>query len=215
MKKKGKVLLLVSGSVLLVAGSVLGTLAYLTDTEQAVNTFTVGNVAIKLLETDTDNSDSDGDGDGYDLKNEYKLVPGGEYTKDPTITVEEGSEDAYVRMILTVHNASEVESCGGYTAFIDGINADWVLEGSNEDETANTISYEFRHAEIVDGEDGELSPLFEKLIIPTNLDGDKLEALVNGGFKMVIDGHAIQATGFENDVDSAWTAFDAQYADKT
>ena len=37
--------------VLVAAVSVLGTLAYLTDTKAATNTFTVGNVSIKLLES--------------------------------------------------------------------------------------------------------------------------------------------------------------------
>ncbi len=221
MKKKGKALILASGAAVLVAGSVLGTLAFLTDTEQAVNTFTVGNVQIKLLETDTDGSDSDGDGDGYDLKNEYKLVPGGEYTKDPTITVEEGSEEAYVRMILTVHNTSAVKTIisdnnlGDFNAFLGGMDATkWIPEGTAKENTDdNTLTYEYRYFETVDGTDGELEPLFDTLIIPSALDGDELQSLVSGGFKIVVDGHAIQATGFEGDDDAAWTAFDAQYAE--
>ncbi|MBE6862236.1 MAG: hypothetical protein E7497_04980 [Ruminococcus sp.] len=213
MKKKGKALLLVSGSVLLVAGSVLGTLAYLSDTEQAVNTFTVGNVAISLAETDID-------GDGNVLENKYKIVPGGEYTKDPTLTVEEGSEEAYVRMILTVHNANAVKTIIAdnnltdfQSAFLGGMDdAKWIPCGSTEN-TDNTISYEYRYFEIVDGTDGELEPLFDTLIIPSSLDGDELQSLVDGGFKIVVDGHAIQATGFENNEDGAWDAFDAQYAE--
>ena len=48
MKKK---ITLVATSVLLVAALVIGgTLAYFTDTEEATNTFTVGNVDITLTE---------------------------------------------------------------------------------------------------------------------------------------------------------------------
>lgn len=212
MKKTTKALAIASGAVVLVAGSVLGTLAFLTDSEQAVNTFTVGNVQIELLEKDIDGSDSDGDGDGYDLKNEYHLYPGATYTKDPTITVEEGSENAYVRMILTVYNASGVEALGGYTEFIDGISTDWTAYGGPVENTDNSVSYEFRYKSTVNGESGTLSPLFTKLTVPTDIDGDELKDLVDNGFKMVIDGHAIQAEGFETE-ESAWTAFEEQYAE--
>ena len=48
MKKTIAIVMLV---VLVAAVSVLGTLAYLTDTKTARNTFTVGNVKIELLES--------------------------------------------------------------------------------------------------------------------------------------------------------------------
>ena len=48
MKKTIAIVMLV---VLVAAASVLGTLAYLTDTKTAKNTFTVGNVSIELLES--------------------------------------------------------------------------------------------------------------------------------------------------------------------
>ena len=56
MKKTKKALLLSLCAVMLVTASVLGTMAYLTSTDEVVNTFTVGNVAITLDETDVDNS---------------------------------------------------------------------------------------------------------------------------------------------------------------
>ena len=49
-KTKTKALLMSLCAVLLVAASVLGTMAYLTDSKDVKNTFTVGNVAIKLDE---------------------------------------------------------------------------------------------------------------------------------------------------------------------
>ena len=50
MKQKQKVFLAMVSAVLLVAMSVLGTLAYLTDKDDIKNTFTVGQVYIKLDE---------------------------------------------------------------------------------------------------------------------------------------------------------------------
>lgn len=53
-KTKTKALLMSLCAVLLVAASVLGTMAYLTDSKDVKNTFTVGNVAIKLDEAKVD-----------------------------------------------------------------------------------------------------------------------------------------------------------------
>lgn len=93
MKKTSKALLLALCAVLLVTASVLGTMAYLTSTATVKNTFTVGNVAITMDEKDTDDSTKDAD---RDTANNYKLMPGLTYTKDPTIHVGAGSEDCYL-----------------------------------------------------------------------------------------------------------------------
>lgn len=103
MKTKSKALLLTLCAVLLVAASVLGTMAYLTSTAKVENTFTVGKVEIKLDETDVTNPT------GPRVQaNSYKLMPGTTYTKDPTVTVKAGSEESYVRMKVTFNNAKEI-----------------------------------------------------------------------------------------------------------
>lgn len=101
MKTKSKALLLTLCAVLLVAASVLGTMAYLTSTAKVENTFTIGKVEIKLDETDVTNPN------GPRVQaNSYKLMPGTTYTKDPTVTVKAGSEESYVRMKVTFNNAA-------------------------------------------------------------------------------------------------------------
>ena len=103
MKTKSKALLLTLCAVLLVAASVLGTMAYLTSTDTVTNTFTVGKVEITLDETDVTNPN------GPRVKaNSYKLMPGTTYTKDPTVTVKAGSEESYVRMKVTFNNATDI-----------------------------------------------------------------------------------------------------------
>lgn len=103
MKTKSKALLLTLCAVLLVAASVLGTMAYLTSTDTVTNTFTIGKVEIKLDETDVTNQT------GPRVQaNSYKLMPGTTYTKDPTVTVKAGSEESYVRMKVTFNNATEI-----------------------------------------------------------------------------------------------------------
>jgi len=63
-------------------GSVFGTLAYLTATDTVTNTFTVGKVQITLDEAPVDANGETTDGDRV-KKNNYHLLPGHEYDKDP------------------------------------------------------------------------------------------------------------------------------------
>ena len=88
MKKK----IAVAVSLLLVVAlSIGGTVAWLTDSETVTNTFTIGNVNITLTETDTGL-----DTDQNDKTNTYKFVPGKELAKDPKVTVTANSERCYV-----------------------------------------------------------------------------------------------------------------------
>ena len=107
MKKTSKALLLTLCAVLLVAASVMGTMAYLTSTDEVVNTFTVGKVAIKLDEAKVDAAGAPV-GNERVKANAYKLLPGHTYTKDPTVTVLKDSSDAYVRLKVTFNNASQI-----------------------------------------------------------------------------------------------------------
>ena len=63
MKTKSKALLLTLCAVLLIAASVLGTMAYLTSTDTVTNTFTVGNVKIDLIESRYHREGNDNSGD--------------------------------------------------------------------------------------------------------------------------------------------------------
>lgn len=108
MKTKSKALLLTLCAVLLVAASVMGTMAYLTSNDTVTNTFTVGSVNIKLDEAKVDDDGKAVAGADRVKANEYKLLPGLTYTKDPTVTVLDGSEKSYVRMKVTFNNAAQI-----------------------------------------------------------------------------------------------------------
>ena len=108
MKTKSKALLLTLCAVLLIAASVLGTMAYLTSTDKVKNTFTVGKVEIKLDEAKVTADGIPVEGADRVTANSYKLMPGTTYTKDPTVTVKAGSEESYVRMKVTFNNAKEI-----------------------------------------------------------------------------------------------------------
>lgn len=108
MKKTSKALLLTICAVLLVAASVMGTVAYLTSTDKVQNTFTVGKVAIKLDEAKVGTDGTPVEGADRVKENGYKLLPGHTYIKDPTVTVLKDSVESYVRMKVTFNNAAEI-----------------------------------------------------------------------------------------------------------
>ena len=91
-----------------------GTLAYFTDTDDATNVFTSGNVDIDLTEAVVE-PDSKGnlvatdervdvEDDEEDVYDYGKLFPGMTVDKDPTITVAEDSENVFLAAKITVKN---------------------------------------------------------------------------------------------------------------
>lgn len=108
MKTRSKALLLTLCAVLLVTASVLGTLAFLTSTDKVENTFTVGSVKIALDEAKVTTDGTPVAGAARVKANEYHLLPGHTYTKDPTVTVKKGSESSYVRLKVTFNNAADI-----------------------------------------------------------------------------------------------------------
>lgn len=253
MKRIGTILMTLLCVVLVAVASVMGTVAYLTDTDSALNTFTVGKVDIKVDESKVDIAGKpqfDENGDIIRTEktetekngNDYHLIPGLTYTKDPTLTVEAGSEESYVRMIVTINFANELRAIFGDDFlpqnYVEGWKPDvWICkEADPYDEEANTLTYEFRYREIVSGygADGNevekrLEALFEKFTVPGTVTGTQLATLVKTGedgkivdkFEIKVEGHAIQAAGFtaneeenKSAEDCAWEAFEAQYAGK-
>ena len=212
--KKSKVLITILCAVLLVSVSVLGTLAYLTSRDEVVNTFTVGKVKIELDEAKVK---LDGTIDGTDRvkENNYHLIPGQTYVKDPTMTVKAKSEYSYVRMLLTIDHASEFDAIyaphkADLTTIFNGYDANnWVCEGVIRDSDKNTVTYEFRYKEIVakSTTDTKLEALFDSITVPSAFDSDDMESIAD--LKITVVGHAIQAAGFAN-ADAAWAAFNAQ-----
>ena len=225
MKKAKKIVALLLCAVLLVGASVAGTVAYLTSkTEVARNTFAVGNVEIYLDEKDIDGSKTaygygtllNEDRDLYNAyEGEYKLVPGCNHVKDPTVWIKDGSEESYVRMMVTVHGLD------GLKAVLPEYDVDGVfllenlVEGWDKTKwecaSIDGDVYEFRYYTTVTGGTNstngytKLPALFTNIKLPgdllTNADMDELDAV-----EITVEAHAIQALGFEN-VDAAWNAF--------
>ena len=214
MKTRSKALLLTLCAVLLVAATIFGTMAYLTSTDTVTNTFTVGKVNIKLDEAKA-NLDGSLVADADRVKaNEYKLLPGHTYNKDPMVTVLSGSESSYVKMTVTFSKANELDAIfapdgADLTRIFNGYDAsNWIAKGNTKDATANTRTYEFWYKEAVGAPDGDvaLDALFDSITVPGEITNEQLATIE--GMTITVNAYAIQADGFA-DAAAAWTAFSA------
>lgn len=212
MKSKKKVFVTVLCAVLLVVASVLGTMAYLTSKDTVKNTFTVGNVQIKLDEAKANPDGSLVANADRVKENSYKLLPGHTYNKDPMVTVLKGSESSYVKMTVTFSNANELDAIfapngADMTSIFEGYDAtNWISKGDTKDTTANTRTYEFWYKETVAAPDADvaLDALFNKIIVPGTITNAQLATIE--GMTITVNAYAIQADGFAN-AEAAWAAY--------
>ncbi|MBQ6901060.1 MAG: hypothetical protein IJN72_09470 [Firmicutes bacterium] len=236
MKTRNKVLLLVMCLILIGTASMMATMAYLVDDDYIVNTFTVGKVKIKLDEIIVDKSGTPTGTDRTEAGNEYHLLPGQTYTKDPSVTVLADSEECYVRMLVTMNRTqAQLDQIFGAgflpQNFVTGWdNAVWETTGIIKEENG-AVTYEFRYREAADptpqtfwdasrgthSQDSQLQALFTGFKVPEEMNSTELALLgddetttgVDEKFKITVTAHAIQAAGF-GDETAAWAAFDSQ-----
>ena len=219
--------------VAILAGSVYGTIAYLTASSKVSNVFTVGNVYLTMFESkvnadgiieaklNPDGKKSDG--------NSYHLVPGSSYDKDPTIYIQAGSESSYI--FVLVRNdirpiedktdetnkptmKQQMEKQGWveypYAAPSMGTSA-WIYHGLDANKNVNP-----EPMGVVGGASGNSIDLFTKFHIDKNAD-----VSLYGGAGVEVRAIGIQTKGFADTVvdgvvtknaeDYAWDAVVATY----
>lgn len=182
-------------ALVMVAGiSVAGTLAYLTSSDSVKNTFTVGKVAITLDEAPVDANGQETTGARVKT-NEYKLMPGHEYDKDPTVHFKAGSEASYL-FVKVENNIAGAESTEeGYKNIATQITEnEWTpLAGEEgvyyQEVAANTSDEDIDY------------PVFEGFTVSGDLTNDGLAAFNNK--TVTVTAYAIQADGF-NEAADAW-----------
>lgn len=215
MKLK-KILTLMCCAVLLVCISVGATVAYLTAQDSVTNTFTVGNVAINLDEAKVvyDKTTNTYSETAERVKaNTYKILPGAKMAKDPTVTVKGGSEDCYVRALVTVNYneaADTVVPANFFTTWVQGFDAaTWVPQAEVKTTKADgkiTRVYELRYNAVVanSANDQILKDIFTGINLPNTLTNDQIATLAD--LKINVVANAIQADGFA-DAATAWAAW--------
>lgn len=230
--KLRKALTLILCAVALVAISVGATLAYLTDNDSVKNTFTVGHVDIDLYETDPVTGEKV-------TENEYHLLPGQTYKKDPTITIKKGSEDCYIAAKIVVSGVAEGCPLIMPNDFlgIEGVVTGGVFEGQNytfiapctwesdaikltqdkdDDNYVFMVYYKTVQEKIEADSDEDAIELtiFDKITIPSTWDNDDIQTLKD--LKIEVTAYAMQAAGFEgigegNGVEAAYAACDGNW----
>ena len=209
MKKK---LMTVLALVLVIAMSVAGTYAYLTSADKVVNTFTVGDVQIKLDEAKANPDGSLVPNADRVKANSYKLLPGHKYNKDPMVTVLNGSESSYVKMTVTFSDAAALDAIfapngADMTSIFNGYNStNWELKNVTKDTENNTRTYEFWYKDTVAAPNGDvaLDPLFDSITVPGTITNAQLATIE--GMTITVNAYAIQADGFADAAD-AWSHF--------
>lgn len=189
MKKKILAACLV---VCLLATAVIGTtLAYFTDTETKTNTFTTGKVEIALSESDWEADNA-------------KLIPGREIQKNPTITVLQGSERAWVfakvELSQDFYNLMEAYAAGTDKDLPTAVG-EWFKTTGTSPKLMKVVSNKDEHYAIFGyGSDkGPNDPdasvtLFDAITVPTDLTQDMVKGT---NFEIKVTAYAIQSEGLK------------------
>lgn len=204
--------------VTLVALAAIGaTFAYLTDTKTVDNTFTMGNVAIKLDETNV----NDPTGDRV-TSNAYNVYPGAVVTKDP-IVHNTGKNAAYIRATVNVSNWMNLCAAyypdfkytfgqEGYKAalnlLVGELGEGWSVVGVEAGDTFTIGQFDAKFILKYDGKlasGADTTAMFQTVTIPTGIDNVNTDS-----FKEVkVVAQAMQADGFDT-WEAAFAAYDAK-----
>lgn len=202
----------------LVALAAIGaTFAYLTDSKTVNNTFTMGNVAIKLDETNV----NDPTGDRV-TSNAYNVYPGAVVTKDP-IVHNTGKNAAYIRATVNVSNWMNLVGAyypdfkytfgqEGYKAalnlLVGELGEGWSVVGVEAGDTFTIGQFDAKFILKYDGKlasGADTTAMFQTVTIPAGIDNANTDS-----FKEVkVVAQAIQADGFDS-WEAAFAAYDAK-----
>lgn len=204
--------------VTLVALAAIGaTFAYLTDTKTVNNTFTMGNVAIKLDETNV----NDPTGDRV-TSNTYNVYPGAVVTKDP-IVHNTGKNAAYIRATVNVSNWMNLCAAyypdfkytfgqEGYKAalnlLVGELGEGWSVVGVEAGDTFTIGQFDAKFILKYDGKlaaNADTTAMFQTVTIPTGIDNVNADSFSG----VTVVAQAIQADGFDT-WEAAFAAYDAK-----
>ena len=214
MKKKITAIALV---VCLVAVAVVGgSLAYFTDTKTATNTFTMGDVKIKLDETDVKNPNGD-----RVTSNEYNVYPGAVVTKDP-IVHNVGKNGAYIRATVNVSDWMNLVSAyypdfqatfpnddykAALNLLVGTLGEGWSVVGVEAGDVFTIGQFDAKFILKYDGvlaAGADTTAMFQTVTIPAGIDNANADSFD----EVKVVAQAIQADGFDTWED-AFDAFDA------
>lgn len=178
-------------ALILVFGiAVGGTIAYLTDKDEVINTFAVGAIDIALDEAPVDNAGKEKEGDRVKA-NTYLLLPGGEYDKDPTVHVTAKSENSWI-YVKVENGIAAIEAADNTIA------AQIAARGWTPLKGVTGVYYKSytKSPTVVD------MVVFETFTIDESVTNTTIDAYKTATIK--ITAYAMQQAGFETDPVGAW-----------
>jgi len=197
MKKK---IIALTLCVAMVAIAIVGgTLAYFTDTDEKTNVFTVGDIDIEINEK---NEEGDENAEYDEWLKEQTIMPGEEV--DKIVTVENtGSEDAYVRVTITV--PADMTPVFVWEPDETPAAYKWAVDDNKNDPDNGVYVYYYTE---------KLAPKAETnaLLVAMKLNGDVTEANVKDPYEVDVFAEGIQAASFGK-ADEAIAALDEQLAE--
>lgn len=210
MKKR---ILTIALAVALLATCFGGTYAYLKDTHVVKNTFATGNVYITLdeakvkLDETTGNLIKDGNERistskaDHEVEQNYHLFPDMVVTKDPTIHVDDTSEDAWIAAIITI-SGTTVDMREHISGGILESNKVTVVE--SVDGSTRTL-YVYVNEKVAKTANEKDIVLFETLTIPAAWGNSEMDAI--DGMTIDVTAYAVQSNGFDTCVTAMQTAY--------
>ena len=195
--KKNK--MIIAAVVLLLVFVVGGAIAYFTDSENTTNTFTIGSVAITLTEPAW--TDNGGEAEGTNM------LPGETAHKDPTVTVDSTSQDAFVLIGVTIPclDGDELltftpnegwEVVESVACPASGFGSATRVYSYSEDGTMTKVTA------------GNSATLFNTVTL-INLTNAQATALAGEDIEMGVTGYGIQADGLESTTNTnVWGYFE-------
>lgn len=214
---KKKIVSLCLAAVLVVMAIAGATVAYFTDTKTAENTFTMGNVQIKLDETNV--NDPEG---ARVTSNEYNVYPGAVVTKDP-IVHNTGKNGAYIRATVNISDwmnlvgayypdFKETFPNDGYKAalnlLVGTLGEGWSVVGVEAGDVFTIGQFDAKFILKYDGvlaAGADTTAMFQTVTIPAGIDNANADSFD----EVKVVAQAIQADGFDT-WKAAFAAYDAK-----
>lgn len=197
---KKRTMIFVTAMVLLFAMVTGSTLAYMTSKSGTVtNTFTYGNIKITLDELDVDEDDNANDNKEYtvggvttirDTANQYKLIAGSTYVKDPTVHIQPNSESCYI--FVNVQNNLLKAGLGGETIETQMSAKGWTKANATISDDACTVWY--KASAFATSESVQDAVLFETVDIAATVGGSESTS----SSSIVIEAYAVQSANMKD-----------------
>lgn len=190
-----KTLTVILALVLVVVMSVAGTVAYLTSQATVTNTFTVGKVAITLDETKVTEYGDAVPSAAPVSANQYTLIPGHTYIKDPVVHVTADSENCWVFVKVT----NEIDAIEAPASATDPVYVQINQQITNNGWTALEGQPGVYYMTYTKGQTDKDLEVFQSFKVAGDAD-----ISAYAGKTIVINAYAIQSDGFGT-ASAAWT----------